>query len=77
MTALDAYGNVATGYTGTVKFASSDNSAKLPGKYTYAASDQGVHPFTGLVLHKKGWQTITVYDTSNNTILGTISIDVL
>jgi hypothetical protein len=77
VTALDAYGNVATGYSGTVKLDSSENSAKLPDKYTYTASDQGVHQFTGLVLKKKGWQTITVFDTSNNTILGTISIDVL
>jgi hypothetical protein len=76
VTALDAYGNAATGYRGTVKFASSDNSAKLPGKYTYTASDQGVHTFTGLVLKKKGWQTITVFDASNN-ILGTFSVDVL
>jgi hypothetical protein len=77
VTALDAYGNVVTDYRGTVRFDSSDNRATLPGRYTYTASDQGVHPFTGLVLRKKGWQTITVIDASNNTILGTISIDVL
>jgi hypothetical protein len=76
-TALDAYGNVATGYLGSVKFTSSDSGAKLPGKYTFTTLDKGVHLFTGLVLKKKGWQTITVLDASNNTILGTISIDVL
>jgi parallel beta-helix repeat protein len=76
VTALDAYGNVATGYLGTVKFASSDNSAKLPSKYNYTASDQGAHTFTGLVLKKKGLQTITVLDASNN-IVGTTTIDVV
>jgi hypothetical protein len=77
VTALDACGNVATGYLGTVKFASTDSGAKLPGKYTFTASDQGVHTFTGLVLHKKGTQSITVNDASNNTILGTVAIAVL
>jgi hypothetical protein len=75
--AVDAYGNVATGYRGTVKFASSDNSATLPGKYTFTAADNGMHPFTGLVLKKRGTQTITVFDGSNSSILGTISINVL
>lgn len=74
VTALDAYGNVATGYLGMVKFASSDGGAALPGKYTFLASDSGVHTFTGLLLHKKGTQTITVFDASNKLILGTISI---
>jgi hypothetical protein len=77
VTALDAYGNVATGYLGTVKFASSNDGAKLPDKYTYTASDQGVHTFTGLVLHKKGTQSITVFDASTRTTLGTFSLAVL
>jgi hypothetical protein len=74
--ATDAYGNVATGYRGTVKFGSSDRSAALSGKYTYLASDNGVRTFTGLVLKKKGTQTITVFDATTNSILGTISINV-
>jgi hypothetical protein len=77
VTALDAYGNVATGYRGTVHFASSDNSAKLPGSYTFTASDNGVHTFTGLILHKKGTQTLSVLDAGDNTILGTSSINVM
>jgi hypothetical protein len=76
VTALDQFNNVATGYGGTVGFASSDSSARLPGNYTYTASDQGVHTFTRLVLKKKGWQTITMTDASNSTILGTFSIDI-
>jgi hypothetical protein len=80
VTAVDAYGNVATGYPGTVKFASTDNSATLPGKYTFTASDNGVHTFTGLVLKKKGTQTgtqtITVFDSVDN-IVSKIIINVL
>jgi hypothetical protein len=77
VTAYDAYGNVATGYLGTVKFASSNNGPGLPGQYTFTAADRGMHTFTGLTMHKKEMQTITVFDLSNNTILGTISIEVL
>ena len=35
VTAKDAYGNTATGYTGTVKFTSSDGQAVLPANYTF------------------------------------------
>src|SRR5262249_6607716 len=39
VSALDQYGNVATGYTGTVHFASSDPQAVLPADYTFTAAD--------------------------------------
>ena len=45
VTAQDAYGNTATGYTGTVHFTSSDGSATLPANYTFLAGDAGVHSF--------------------------------
>jgi hypothetical protein len=76
VTAVDAYGNVATGYTGTVHFSDSVGGATLPANYTFKSSDSGVHTFTGLKLKTKGWQTITVVDTLNNSILGTWTIDV-
>jgi probable HAF family extracellular repeat protein len=44
--AQDAYGNVATGYRGTVHFTSSDTQAVLPADYTFAASDNGAHTFS-------------------------------
>ena len=77
VTVLDAYGNVATGYTGTVHFKSSDGSATLPSNYTFTAADQGVHTFTGLRLKKKGTQTITVFDTLTSNIVGSLSVSVL
>jgi hypothetical protein len=76
ITAVDAYGNVATGYRGTVHFSDSVGGATLPANYTFTAGDSGVHTFTGLKLKTKGWQTITVTDTLNSSILGTWTIDV-
>jgi hypothetical protein len=73
----DAYGNIVTGYTGKVHFTDSAGSATLPTDYTFTASDQGVHTFTGLVLRKKGVQTLTVSDTHDSSIFGSASVNVL
>jgi uncharacterized repeat protein (TIGR03803 family) len=75
VTAYDAYGNVATGYTGTVHFTSSDKTASLPANYTFTASDKGAHTFTGFVLNKKGKQSITARDTLSSTITGSLSVE--
>jgi hypothetical protein len=77
VTAVDAYSNTATGYRGTVHFTDSVGGATLPANYTFTATDKGVHTFTGLKLKTKGWQTITVTDTLNSSILGSWTIDVL
>ena len=42
----DAFGNTATGYTGTVHFTSTDGQAVLPADYTFTAGDAGIHTFT-------------------------------
>jgi hypothetical protein len=36
-----------------------------------------VHTFTGLVLYKKGNQKITVADTHNSSLTGSVIVDVL
>ena len=77
VTVVDAYGNVVTGYRGTLSFSSSDATATLPRKYTFTAADRGVHTFTGLRLKKKGKQTITATDALNSSLRGTAIIDVL
>ena len=41
-----AYGNVVTGYTGTIHFTSSDVQAVLPANYTFTTADGGMHRFT-------------------------------
>jgi hypothetical protein len=77
VTAVDAYGNVATDYLGTVRFTSSDSTATLPANYTFKAADKGRHAFSGVVLRKKGTQAITVTDTLNPALTVTWSITVL
>jgi hypothetical protein len=67
--AKDVYGNVVTGYTGTVKFTSSDSQATLPGAYTFTTADAGVHTFSG-TLFTVGTQTISATDTVTSTITG-------
>jgi uncharacterized repeat protein (TIGR03803 family) len=76
LTVEDGYGNVVTGYTGTVHFSSSDGTASLPANYTFTAGDAGVHTFTGLVLRKKGKQTLTVTDMQNSALTASESINV-
>jgi ELWxxDGT repeat protein len=76
-TAVDAFGNIATAYRGTLSFRSSDPSAKMPKNYAFTATDQGVHAFSGLVLKKKGKQTITVTDTLNGSLTVITTIQVL
>src|SRR5207253_8903141 len=42
VTALDAFGNVATTYTSTLHFTSTDSAAALPADYPFTAPDQGI-----------------------------------
>jgi hypothetical protein len=76
VTAVDAYGNIATGYTGTVHFTDSVSGATLPHDYTFTATDAGVHTFSGVKLRTKGLETITVIDMLFASISGSISIKV-
>jgi hypothetical protein len=69
VTARDAFGNVATGYSGTVTFNSSDPLAALPANYTFTAADTGTHTFTA-TLKRAGTQSITVTDVAAATVLG-------
>jgi hypothetical protein len=74
---LDAFGNVVTGYTGTVRF-SSDGSATLPTDYTFTAADAGRHVFTGaLVLKQAGTRQVTVKDTADATLGSTREVGVV
>ena len=69
VTALDALGNVATGYAGTVHFASSDTAATLPADYAFTAADAGVHVFaSGVILRSTGAQRVSVRDVADSTL---------
>src|SRR5262249_57385513 len=74
VTALDAYGNTATGYTGTVHFTGGGSGATLPSDYTFVAGDNGTHTFSNaFVLTQAGSRTITATDTVTGSITGTRS----
>jgi len=66
VTVYDTYCNVASNYTGTVKFKSSDPYASLPSNYTFDSSDSGSHTFTdGVTLIALGWRSVTATDTAH------------
>ncbi len=46
VTALDAFNNTATQFTGTVSFSMSDQAATPPTNYTFVAADNGTHTFS-------------------------------
>ena len=58
--AIDAYGNTATGYTGTVHLTSTDANALLPADYTFM-SGQGTHAVS-LTLQTVGVFSVTLTD---------------
>ncbi len=61
VTAVDAFGNTATSYGGTVRFGSSDGRAVLPSNATLAS---GIATFNA-TLFTSGAQTISVADASS------------
>lgn len=68
-TVHDRFGNVATGYVGTVHFTSNDKVALLPSDYTFTAADAGVHTFS-VTLKTRGNRWVTIRDTSKHSIGG-------
>jgi putative cell wall-binding protein len=69
VTALDQYGNTATGYAGTVHFTSSDGAAILPANSTLIS---GTGTF-GVTLKTAGTQSVTATDTVIGSIYGSQS----
>ncbi len=72
VSALDHYGNIATGYNGTVHISSTDSAAALPADYTFVASDKGAKHFTA-TFNTVATQSLTVTDTVTASINGTQS----
>lgn len=68
-TVHDRFGNVATGYVGTVHFTSNDKAALIPSDYTFTAADAGVHTFS-VTLKTRGNRWVTIRDTSKHSIGG-------
>lgn len=72
LTARDALGNVATGFTGQVALGSSDGQATVPGVYTFVPGDGGSRSFN-VTLRTAGTQSIYVDDTSGSLARATQS----
>jgi hypothetical protein len=67
VSARDAFGNIATGYRGTLNFCASDTLAAMLATYTFTAADKGTHDFS-VTLKNAGGQTFVVQDTSTLSI---------
>jgi hypothetical protein len=75
ITALDPFGNVATGYLGTIHFSTSDAKGVVPANYTFVSADLGIHTFTNLTtLETAGTQTLTAVDTVKSGVNGSTGI---
>jgi hypothetical protein len=73
VTAKDAYGNVATNYTGTIHFTSNDPNGSLPNDYTFSAADAGTHTFSATLV-TAGTRSITISDSVNGVAATTNGI---
>ena len=69
VTLTDSFGNLATGYVGTIHFTSSDGQAVLPADYTFTTADLGKHTFQ-VTFKTAGAQSLVVTDTSNSAAEG-------
>ena len=70
VTALDAYGNVATGYRGSVRFTSSDPQAVLPASYAFIGADGGMHAFAVTLKTAGSAQDVTASDLADPSLYG-------
>ena len=73
VTAKDAAGNTAIGYTGTVHFSSSDPAGQLPADHTFAPADRGSYTFA-LKFGSAGTQRVVVADVAASSITGSEAV---
>jgi hypothetical protein len=83
VTAVDPFGQLAAGYTGTVTFATTDGDpgVVLPADYAFTLDDGGMHTFTDtglgeITLLTPGDQLLTVTDTADVTLSGSAPVTV-
>jgi hypothetical protein len=75
VSALDDFGNVNAGYRGAVHLSSTDSTGGTQ-NFTFSNNDNGVHIFS-YTFNALGLQTITIVDTVNSTILGSLTTNVV
>ena len=73
VTVKDTIGQVATGYTGTVYFSSSDIQAGLPSSYTFTAADAGKHTFLATFRTSRN-QSLSVADSTGSLTGGQLGV---
>ncbi|HEV3344421.1 MAG TPA: DUF4214 domain-containing protein [Pirellulales bacterium] len=77
VTALDAFDNTATGYAGTIHFASADTT-QLPSNYTFSTGsggDNGSHSFARqVVFDHLGSVTVQATDVATSSIAGSETV---
>ncbi|OGW34314.1 MAG: hypothetical protein A2X58_11960, partial [Nitrospirae bacterium GWC2_56_14] len=74
VTARDIFGNIATGYVGTVRFTSTDPQAVLPGDFTFSPTDAGMHVYgSPVVLRSAGIRSVTATDIGAANLRGSLS----
>jgi hypothetical protein len=73
--ALDQWGNVASTYTGTVHFSSTDLFAQLPDDTAFSGDNAGAQTFT-VTLATPGQQVIGVADTATPFGSGSVTVNV-
>jgi hypothetical protein len=72
--AVDSFGQVAVGYTGTVTLATDDPKGTMPADYTFTADDAGSHTFRGGVTLYADGSRITATDTADDTLTGSLVV---
>jgi N,N-dimethylformamidase beta subunit-like protein len=73
VTLRDRFGNVATGYAGTVRFKTTDPLGSVPGDYAFTEGDAGAHTFSvtlRTVTTPLNRHTITVTDRTDPALSG-------
>jgi hypothetical protein len=70
VTAKDAFGNTAAGYTGTIKLSSTDPLFPTTLSHTFVATNKGVFSFSA-AFGTAGNQSLTATDTVNPSLTGT------
>jgi V8-like Glu-specific endopeptidase len=71
LTAVDIFGNPATGYQGTVTLRCSPSGTVSPAVYTFTPADGGMHTFT-VVLNQNGVNAITV--SADGSTVGSVLV---
>jgi hypothetical protein len=74
VTAVDPFGQVAAGYTGTADLYSTDAAAPFLGEHTFGQADGGSYTFAGVTLDTAGPQT--VYAAAEGGLYGSADLTV-